>query len=336
MTSQTIRETLAASVGGEARFASSFSHRTMRDLNTRAARELDDGAAECTAMLERVAHALTEAGLVDYRQCDDAELTARYVRFWSAWQHAASRVANWMVTGPANFPVARNQKAIATEDRRYEELRNFVKAASIRAVKRAKGAQKAAIGIAGLKSAELDDLRAKLDLRQRRQDMMKAVNAIIRKHRLTATSCTPDQLCILMMETPHRIAASTAAAVLVPNYAGKIGFESYSLSNNNAEIHRLRDRVAQVEKALAAAQVEDEAGPAPARTVGDCEIIENAAEDRLQLVFPGKPDDALRTALKRHGFRWSPRNGAWQRQLTNNARQALNWYVLPLLQPQTA
>ena len=52
-------------------------------------------------------------------------------------------------------------------------------------------------------------------------------------------------------------------------------------------------------------------------------VIENTEIMRLQLVFDGKPSDDVRAALKKHGFRWSPKNEAWQRQLTDNARYAL-------------
>jgi len=44
---------------------------------------------------------------------------------------------------------------------------------------------------------------------------------------------------------------------------------------------------------------------------------------RLQLVFDGKPSDGCCAALKSAGFRWAPSQGAWQRQLTDNARAAL-------------
>lgn len=44
---------------------------------------------------------------------------------------------------------------------------------------------------------------------------------------------------------------------------------------------------------------------------------------QVQLVFDGKPEDGTRERLKANGFRWSPKNGAWQRQLTDNARRAL-------------
>jgi len=49
------------------------------------------------------------------------------------------------------------------------------------------------------------------------------------------------------------------------------------------------------------------------------EVIQNEEANRLQLVFEGKPSEEFRTMLKKNGFKWSPKNGAWQRQLTNNA-----------------
>jgi len=51
-------------------------------------------------------------------------------------------------------------------------------------------------------------------------------------------------------------------------------------------------------------------------------MIENRQSDRLELRFPGKPSDAVRADLKSRGFRWSPNAGAWQRQLTDNAKRA--------------
>lgn len=56
-------------------------------------------------------------------------------------------------------------------------------------------------------------------------------------------------------------------------------------------------------------------------------VIENVELMRLQLMFDGKPDDDIRAVLKKNGFRWSPKNGTWQRQLTPNARAALRWML---------
>lgn len=49
---------------------------------------------------------------------------------------------------------------------------------------------------------------------------------------------------------------------------------------------------------------------------------ENNEIMRVQFIFPGKPDDETRTMLKENGFRWAPSQGAWQRQLTANAKYA--------------
>lgn len=48
-------------------------------------------------------------------------------------------------------------------------------------------------------------------------------------------------------------------------------------------------------------------------------VVKNFSEDRLQLIFDGKPAPNVISNLKHNGFRWSPRFGAWQRQLTDNA-----------------
>ena len=52
------------------------------------------------------------------------------------------------------------------------------------------------------------------------------------------------------------------------------------------------------------------------------EIVKNAELNRLQIVFDEIPGEETRAELKRNGFRWSPSNQAWQRQLTPNAEAA--------------
>ena len=48
-------------------------------------------------------------------------------------------------------------------------------------------------------------------------------------------------------------------------------------------------------------------------------LVWNYGEDRLQILFDRIPEDSRRKELKSAGFRWSPKNKAWQRQLTANA-----------------
>lgn len=52
-------------------------------------------------------------------------------------------------------------------------------------------------------------------------------------------------------------------------------------------------------------------------------VIENEEIDRLQIVFDGKPSDDIRAILRSNGYKWSPKNKTWQRQLTDNARESV-------------
>ena len=54
-------------------------------------------------------------------------------------------------------------------------------------------------------------------------------------------------------------------------------------------------------------------------------LAANTEANRLQIFFEDKPDEATREALKSNGFRWSPKAGAWQRQLTSNAYYAADY-----------
>ena len=92
-------------------------------------------------------------------------------------------------------------------------------------------------------------------------------------------------------------------------------YPSYVLQSNNAEMKRIRERIAEITrlKENAKKTVEDKYPQ-----VEGVEVIENAEAMRIQLIFDGKPDEATRNLLKSNGFRWSPSFGAWQRQLTGN------------------
>lgn len=57
--------------------------------------------------------------------------------------------------------------------------------------------------------------------------------------------------------------------------------------------------------------------------IGDVTVKQNTTDNRLQFIFPGKPDAEMIAKLKSRGFKWSPRNKAWQRQLTPNALRVI-------------
>jgi hypothetical protein len=84
-------------------------------------------------------------------------------------------------------------------------------------------------------------------------------------------------------------------------------FSSYDLTNNNSQIKRLREKLAEVSRGFAG--WEFDGGHAEA----------NTDTNRLQLFFDEKPSEQQRAQLKANGFKWAPSQEAWQRQLTDNA-----------------
>lgn len=94
---------------------------------------------------------------------------------------------------------------------------------------------------------------------------------------------------------------------------------SYELSSIRGRIKRIEARLAELDKREAARQ----APAVDSNTKFDGgEIVRNLELDRLQILFDEIPAAEVRDALKGEGFRWSPKNQAWQRQLTDNAERA--------------
>lgn len=205
-TANGLRDRLLTAVGGVDRFASNWSWRS-HSPRQRAASAIEDAVTTMGSSI-----ALLSSNGAEPEQVE--EWTAKSIRLWLAYQAAGARTANPMITGPANFPVERNRKAMASEQKRGEEYYAFVD--------------------------------------------------------------RPWQ----WLERQNRRAEKAALSV--------------------------------------------EAAAAEHRTLSfpGVNLVQNATLNRIQLVFDGKPEPETIAELKREAFRWSPREGAWQRQNTNNGVQA--------------
>ena len=92
-----------------------------------------------------------------------------------------------------------------------------------------------------------------------------------------------------------------------------VPFPSYELTSMRGRIKRLQDRLGQLARLQSIREGDSDIDFEGGR------IVRNADLNRLQILFDDIPDESTRAELKAHGFRWSPRNEAWQRQLTDNA-----------------
>jgi hypothetical protein len=95
---------------------------------------------------------------------------------------------------------------------------------------------------------------------------------------------------------------------------GRLGFPGYALQNNSANIRRMKERLSSLERSASRETSETDHN--------GIRVVENVEENRVQIIFPGKPDSSVRSLLKSNGFRWSPMNGAWQRHLNSSGKYA--------------
>lgn len=206
-----------------------------------------------------------------------------------------ARVPSVLIAGPANFPVRKKEKQNAARDRNmgeYSEIAGLLD--KVRSVGRG--------GISADEPQAVEKLEKKLAELEAEQESMKSINAYFRKHK-TLEGC-PD-LSPEQMQTLQASMARDWRKTPVP-------YPSYWLSNNNANIHRVRQRIDDLKN-----RSEYAGWTFPG---GEAKI--NEAENRLQLFFDEKPTEDQRRELKAGGFKWAPSQGAWQRQLTRNAIHA--------------
>jgi len=205
-----------------------------------------------------------------------------------------ARVPSILIAGGSNFPVRKKEKQNAARDRNMEDW-NEIQGLLDKIRSTGMG------GISADDPQAIQKLEAKLEKLQSAQDTMKAVNAYYRKHK------TLDGCPNLSAESIEKLKAGMSQQWHIDDKP----YPSWALSNNNAEIRRVKGRIAELTKKQETAYAgwEFDGGTVEA----------NREDNRLQIFFEEKPDEKTRETLKENGFRWSPKAGAWQRQLNDNA-----------------
>ena len=205
-----------------------------------------------------------------------------------------ARVPSVLIAGPSNFPVRQKEKQNAARDtnmREWQDIQGLLD--KIRST-----------GMGGISADDpnaIQKLQSKLEGLQQSQETMKSVNAYYRKNK-TLDGC-PD----LSADQINRLKADMSRSWRPEPKP----FESWALSNNNAEINRTKGRIEQLTRHSVAVYV--------GWQINGGRVEPNQKDNRLQVLFDGKPDESIRNELKSNGFRWSPNAGAWQRQLNDNA-----------------
>lgn len=152
-----------------------------------------------------------------------------------------------MIAGGSNFNVRAKEKQNAardTNEAEYQEIQSILD-------------RMQSVGMGGIMSDDKDaiaKLTAKLEKMEALQAKMKAVNAYYRKHK-TLDGCpelTDESRCKLESGLTHSDAP----------------YPGWALSNNNANIRRVKERIAQLEKEKQRAAENADAEPIQATATG--------------------------------------------------------------------
>lgn len=253
-------------------------------LGERLLNELEEGL---TAFLAKIPEELQE------------EYEKRYISKYSDWLSAMSRTFSVMITGPANFNNRRHEKMNRYERSAYERFEKWQEAV-LKRINR----QHRLVGW-----EEVERLQNKLEVLTETQELMKAVNKIVRSSKLSEIEMHEELEALGLQQ--HQISFLMAE----PMYSfQKKGFQQFQLSNNLAKIKATEDAI---KRHTAMAEAEDKEFTFDGGKVEYC-----YSDERIRIYFNNIPDVEMRAKLKSEAFKWSPKNQAWQRQLTPNAVRA--------------
>ena len=227
-----------------------------------------------------------EADLQELGSANNYE--AKYIKHLSLWLARKARVLSWMITGPANFPVARNQKACTSADKAWEEFRAWRN----RYIKRANAVRTKS------PEEEIDLALAELDKEKTFHEMLLIVSKILR------TKETP-------IEKFNKIKEQTTFEDKVIYSLFEPWSCSSSLSSSNAKIKRLADKLKVMRSRVARKETFE-----PIVFDGGTITIEN---DRVCVRHDHKPEKEVRLLLGRSGFHWSSHWSCWCRKHTLQA-----------------
>lgn len=216
----------------------------------------------------------------------------KYEKLISSWLNAKSRCASSMITGPANFNVTRNEKANRSEQKHYELWKEWRKRAIAAMLRKEKEPT--------TYNGEIEKYEHKIISIQQSIEMSKDANKLIAK----AKKSGEDISSILIEKystAPHMI-----------DWVMKFG---YSTTNLTAEARRCREMIEGIKKK----EEQRQNNQGKEQNFGWGKVIMNYETDRIEIHHNQKPTPEAISILKRKAFKWSPKNGCWQRQITNNA-----------------
>lgn len=222
--------------------------------------------------------------LVSYEQ--------RYKSLFSAWINAKSNCISSMITGPARFPIYKAEKANRSEEKHYTIFQQWREKAKKAIIKKTQPEK--------TYNSEIERYKQELEGMRKNHELMKTGNIAIKKANKDKADISQYLINTFGIKE-HMI-----------EWTMKFGF---GLQNNNANMKRVEQRIKELEAKEQSRQDE----PEKEFLFNGGKVVMNYEADRIQIIHDTKPGQDVITLMKKNGFKWSPFNKAWQRQITANA-----------------
>lgn len=231
-----------------------------------------------------------------------------YRQKFSVLLNSLSRCANPMVTGRSKFNYQKNEKANNTYHNKYEEFHQWRK--------RHMNAMQRMMEAAKPEEEKLEEIWTRL-----RSDIASSANTI---HEIDTGKAKGYHRALFVNSILNKVSTFAnhgeveivqKAVDFITEYNAKVKKPVITSRNKFFQLPEIAKRMKvklQVIREQENKEVEFEGGT----------LVWNYEENRLQILFNGIPSENTRKDLKSSGFHWSPRNKAWQRQLTQNAVHA--------------
>lgn len=242
-----------------------------------------------------------------------AEEHEEYVAKFREWVgtlfYKHSCILSSMITGPANFPTRRNERANNSYDRAVDEFNLW----------RTKYAKRVAKRIEAAKSPEEKEAEEWLCLKRDIDDCTTTCVEIdtgknTYSYRTAFTNSISGKVERLAYNGKAALVLKALAYIKEVQENKEVGLKK-PLFTSRHSIWKLQEVC---EKAIQrqAERANKESVEIPFE---GGKIVKNYAEDRLQIFHNEKPASNVIYALKHNGFKWSRANVCWQRQLTTNS-----------------
>lgn len=228
----------------------------------------------------------------------------KYIQMQNSVVAATSRTASPMITGPAKFPVAKNNKAIDTEHKRTVEFLDFIEKAQKSIKKKILNGMNAEQN----SSAEYERLKNEV------MSTISTLKEIENGSGYNASSFKTGLSGMLKRSANNGHIEEVKKALKLVKTLEKEHLNKPVFAKNNSIWNHAEKATTKI--------AEQPTGEVSVAKYEGAEILNNYDAERTQILFDVKPPTEVTQALSKEGWHYSRTNSAWQRKITPNSERS--------------